>query len=81
MVPREKMIGLRATLRGAWMARGGVAESPPVGLAAGLACVGVKMIVGMTRLIDAVERLTGASERTAGTVEDHERRLLVLEHR
>ena len=37
--------------------------------------VGVKMVIGMTRVVDSVERLTGSVEKIAGTVEDHEKRL------
>ncbi len=41
--------------------------------------VGVKLISGMAKLVDAVERLTIATEKIAGQVQDHEKRLDRLE--
>lgn len=38
--------------------------------------IGIRLIMGTTRLIDAVERLTCSVEKIAGKVEDHEQRLI-----
>lgn len=54
-----------------WIAIAGV--SLPV------AAVGLRMVIGMTRLVDAVERLTKSLETVAITVQDHERRIVLLE--
>jgi len=47
--------------------------------ATAVGAIGVAGIVKLTRLVDAVERLTTAMERIAGIVDDHEHRLTVLE--
>jgi len=41
--------------------------------------IGIRLIVQMTRLVDAVERLTAASMSITDRVEDHERRIRELE--
>ena len=41
--------------------------------------VGIRLVVGMTRLVDAVERLSDASTSVMGRVEDHEQRISQLE--
>jgi len=41
--------------------------------------VGIRLVVGMTRLVDAVERLSDASTSVMDRVEDHERRICQLE--
>lgn len=50
-----------------------------VALSLPLLGIGIKLIMNVTRLIDAVERLSISMEKIAGTVNDHERRLIRLE--
>lgn len=42
---------------------------------------GAKGLTKMTRLVDAVERVSNAMEETAGQIGDHEARLRALESR
>jgi hypothetical protein len=41
----------------------------------GTSVIAVRFIMGMTRLVDSLDRLSRSFEAIAGTVEEHEKRL------